>query len=171
CCIIRVEGTPIIDNPERVVKNGNAWSLLFSMGLMMYFAGLLSGEEAGLQPFLQQVVGNVFGNMSGALFLICIVIITTIVTGFFSNMATGIIMMTITVPLASQFGMAPGVLGMIILWPSMFGFLTPGANGATPILFGNEHLNTKTIYKYIPVYAVVFMIMCIAMGLIMNAVL
>ncbi|HCN54038.1 MAG TPA: hypothetical protein DIS88_09685 [Prevotella sp.] len=170
-CIIRVEGKPIIDSPERVVRTGNSWSLLFSMALMMYFAGILSGKDAGLRPFLQQVVGSWFSEMSSVFFLVCIVIITTIVTGFFSNMATGIIMMTITVPLASQFGMKEGVLGMIILWSSMFGFLTPGASGATPLLFGNENLDSKTIYKYIPTFMIIFMLLCVILGLALNMVL
>lgn len=167
--IIHVDKKPLVDMSKAISKYV-PWVLIFSMGIMLFFADCLSSEDAGVKDFLSVTMGAAFQGMSSVPFIICTVALTVIVTGFFSNMATGIIMVSATMPLAATFGMNETVLGILILFSSMFGFLSPGGNGMTPLLYGNENLDSKKIYQYILPFCLIFMVMNVVLGLVMNAV-
>jgi sodium-dependent dicarboxylate transporter 2/3/5 len=169
-CMIHVDGKPLMD-ANKALSKYVPWGLLFSMGIMLFFADCLSADDSGLRAFLSLTMGNLFGNMSSWLFIICVVVLTVIVTGFFSNMATGIVMLTATAPLATQFGVSPMFLGILVMFSSMFGFLTPGGNGLTPLLYGKEEVSSKEIYHYIIPFMLIFMAMNVIAGVVLGTLL
>lgn len=168
-CMIHVEGKPVMDVGKAMTKYV-PWGLLFSMGIMLFFADCLSSPDSGLRDFLSMFMGNLFGGMSSWLFIVCVVILTVVVTGFFSNMATGIVMLTATAPLAAQFGVSPMFLGILVMFSSMFGFLTPGGNGLTPLLYGKDEISSKEIYKCLVPFMLIFMVMNVLAGVILGAI-
>lgn len=168
-CMIHVGGKPVMDIGKTMVKYV-PWGLLFSMGIMLFFADCLSSADSGLREFLSQFMGNLFGGMSSWLFIVCVVILTVVVTGFFSNMATGIVMLTATAPLAVQFGVSPMFLGILVMFSSMFGFLTPGGNGLTPLLYGKDEVSSKEIYLCLVPFMLVFMVMNVLAGVVLGAI-
>lgn len=168
-CMIHVQGKPLMDINKAIGKYV-PWGLLFSMGIMLFFADCLSSADSGVREFLSITMGNLFGGMPSWLFIVCVVVITVIVTGFFSNMATGIVILTSTAPLASQFGVNPMFLGILIMFSSMFGFLTPGGNGMTPLLYGRDDITSGGIYKCLIPFMLVFMLMNVLGGVVLSAI-
>ena len=168
-CMIHVQGKPLMDINKAIGKYV-PWGLLFSMGIMLFFADCLSSPDSGVREFLSLTMGNLFNGMASWLFIVCVVVITVIVTGFFSNMATGIVILTATAPLAPQFGVDPMFLGILVMFSSMFGFLTPGGNGMTPLLYGREDVTSGGIYKCLIPFMLVFMIMNVLGGVILGAI-
>lgn len=168
-CMIHVQGKPLMDINKAIGKYV-PWGLLFSMGIMLFFADCLSSADSGVREFLSLTMGNLFSGMASWLFIVCVVVITVIVTGFFSNMATGIVILTATAPLAPQFGVDPMFLGILVMFSSMFGFLTPGGNGMTPLLYGREDVTSGGIYKCLIPFMLVFMIMNVLGGVILGAI-
>ena len=168
-CMIHVQGKPLMDINKAIGKYV-PWGLLFSMGIMLFFADCLSSADSGVREFLSLTMGNLFSGMASWLFIVCVVVITVIVTGFFSNMATGIVILTATAPLAPQFGVDPMFLGILVMFSSMFGFLTPGGNGMTPLLYGREDVTSGGIYKCLIPVMLVFMIMNVLGGVILGAI-
>ena len=168
-CMIHVQGKPLMDINKAISKYV-PWGLLFSMGIMLFFADCLSSADSGVREFLSITMGNLFGGMASWLFIVCVVVLTVIVTGFFSNMATGIVILTATAPLAPQFGVDSMFLGILVMFSSMFGFLTPGGNGMTPLLYGREDVTSGGIYKCLIPFMLVYMIMNVLGGVILGAI-
>ncbi len=169
-CIIHVDNKPLMDIGKATTRYV-PWGLLFSMGIMLFYADKMSSADSGIRDFLSVTMGTLFSGMPSWLFLVCVVAITVVVTGFFSNMATGIVMLTAAAPLAGQFGVDPMFLAILVMFSSMFGFLTPGGNGMTPLLYGKEEVSSKEIYFCLIPFMLVFMLMNVVLGVIFGTLL
>lgn len=166
--IVPVEGKPVI-SPVDSFKNGIIWPLILSAGLMLYFSGIIGSEDAGIKTALTNAFSGAFDGMSGFALLFVACLLTVIITGFFSNMATGVIFMSATIPLAGMFNLSPLALGVAIMWASMPGYLTPGGTGTSPYLHGLTTITKKNLYKFTITFLVLFLIVILIFGLAMNA--
>lgn len=165
--VIPVDGKPVI-SPVDSFKNGIIWPLILNAGVMLYFSGIIGSEDAGIKAALSGAFGGVFQGMPGVALLLVACLLTVIITGFFSNMATGVIFMSVTIPLASAFGLSPLVLGVCIMWASMPGFITPGGTGTSPYLHGLTTITKKNMYAFMLSFLVLFLVVILAFGFVMN---
>lgn len=170
CFAIRIDGEPIVSAGE-AMKNGVAWPMILSAAVMLYYAGLVGGADSGIRPTLTAAFAGIFDGMPGVLLLLVACLLTVIVTGFFSNMATGVIFMSATIPLAAAFNLAPLALGVCIMWASMPGFITPGGTGTAPYLHGLTSITKKNMYKYMLAFLVAFLVIILIFGAVMNIIL
>ncbi len=140
------------------------------MGIFSALGGALSSNDLGIKAWLTEILGPMFSNMSWPVFVLLIVVVCSVVTNFFSNMATGVIVASMTAPFAAAFadsGINVSVIGAAIAYSSMFAYLTYAAAGPAPILLGREGIETKFIWSkglitlviYIVVATVVFSLM------------
>lgn len=91
-----------------------------------------------------------FSDMSWPVFVLLIVVVCTVVTNFFSNMATGVIVSSLTAPFAAQYadaGINITVIGTAIAFSSMFAYLTYAAAGPAPLLLGKEGIESKFVWS------------------------
>ena len=151
-------------------KEGANWGFITTVGIFSLLGGALTAEELGIKAWLTSIMGPVFSNMSWPLFVLMIVLVCTIVTNFFSNMATGVIVASLTAPFVAAFanqGINVSVVGAAIAYSSMFAFMTYAAAGPAPLLLGRKGITNKFIWSkgllatvlYIIVATVVFSIM------------
>ena len=136
---------------------------------MLYFSSIIGSEDAGIKAALTSTFSGIFDGMPGIALLLVACLLTVIITGFFSNMATGVIFMSATIPLAGLFGLSPLALGVCIMWASMPGYITPGGTGTSPYLHGLTTITKKNLYKYTISFLVLFLVVILAFGVIMNA--
>lgn len=167
--VVPVDGKPVL-SPVDCMKNGIQWPLILSAGVMLYFSGIIGSEEAGIQGALSSTFSGAFNGVPGIALLMVACLLTVIITGFFSNMATGVIFMSATIPLASMFNLSPLVLGVCIMWASMPGFITPGGTGLSPYLHGMTTITKKNMYKYMFALLLLFLIVILVFGVVMNLV-
>lgn len=167
--IIPVEGKPVISAVDSF-KNGIMWPLILSAGVMLYYSGIIGSDDAGIKAALSGAFSGVFEGLPGIVLLLVACVLSVIITGFFSNMATGVIFMSATIPLAAVFNLSPLVLGVCIMWASMPGFITPGGTGTAPYLHGLTTITKKNMYKYMMAFLVLFIIVILVFGIIMNAI-
>ena len=165
--VIPVDGKPVI-SPVDSFKNGIIWPLILNAGVMLYFSGIIGSEDAGIKAALSGAFGGVFQGMPGVALLLVACLLTVIITGFFSNMATGVIFMSVTIPLASAFNLSPLVLGVCIMWASMPGFITPGGTGTSPYLHGLTTITKKNMYAFMLSFLVLFLVVILVFGFVMN---
>lgn len=62
-CMIHVQGKPLMDINKAIGKYV-PWGLLFSMGIMLFFADCLSSADSGVREFLSLTMGNLFSGMA-----------------------------------------------------------------------------------------------------------
>ena len=166
--VVPIEGKPVIEAVDSF-KNGIIWPLIFTASVMLYYSGIIGSDEAGIRAALSDLFSGVFTGLPGIVLLLCACALTIIVTGFFSNMATGVIFMSATIPLASVFNLSPLVLGVCIMWASQPGYITPGGTGTSPYLHTLTTINEKNKYKFIFVFLAVYLVVLLAFGTVMNA--
>lgn len=171
--IVKVDGKPLM-NTAKHFKEGANWGFITTVGIFSALGGALSSNDLGIKTWLTDVLGPMFSNMSWPVFVLVIVMACSIVTNFFSNMATGVIVASLTAPFAAAFadaGINVSVIGAAIAYSSMFAFLTYAAAGPAPILLGREGIETKFIWTkglitlalYIVAATVIFSLMGIVL--------
>lgn len=167
--IIKINGKPILD-ANKHFKEGANWGFIFTVGIFSLLGGALSSNDLGIKAWLTSLMGPVFSNMPWPVFVLMIVLVCTIVTNFFSNMATGVIVASLTAPFVAVFatqGINVSVVGAAIAYSSMFAFMTYAAAGPAPLLLGRKGITNKFIWSkgllgtaiYVIVATVVFSIM------------
>lgn len=167
--LFKIEGKPILD-ANKHFKEGANWGFITTVGIFSLLGGALSSNDLGIKAWLTSVMGPVFSNMAWPVFVLMIVLVCTIVTNFFSNMATGVIVASLTAPFVAVFaqqGINVSVVGAAIAYSSMFAFMTYAAAGPAPLLLGRKGITNKFIWTkglfatavYIVVATVIFSIM------------
>jgi len=167
--MVKINGKPIM-NTAKHFKEGANWGFITTVGIFSVLGGALSSNDLGIKAWLTEILGPMFSNMSWPVFVLLIVLVCSVVTNFFSNMATGVIVASLTAPFAAAFGNAGinvSVIGAAIAYSSMFAFMTYAAAGPAPILLGREGIETKFIWSkgvftlllYIVTATVVFSLM------------
>lgn len=147
-CLVKVNGKPLM-NCAKHFNGGLNWGFIVTVGAFSMLGGALASNDLGFKQWLINVIGPVFSNMSWPVFCLVVIAVCSIVTNFFSNMATGVIVSTLTAPFAiayAQNGINLTVIGSAIAFSSMFAYLTYAAAGPAPLLLGREGVETKFMF-------------------------
>lgn len=171
--IIKMDGKPLMDC-EKHFKNGAMWGSIVTVGVFSMLGGALSSNDLGFKDWLISVIGPMFSNMSFPVFMLLVILVCAVVTNFFSNMATGVIVATLTAPFVAAYGdkgINISVIGTAIAFTSMFAYLTYAAAGPAPLLLNQEGLEKKFVYSKailaLPIYIIVATIFFCLLGLIL----
>lgn len=165
--IVKWKGKPILDFPE-VAASGLNWNILMMCASIMPIARSLTSDDTGMKQLLSNILSPVLSGLNPFVFLISIMIIMMILTNVGSNMATGIILVTVVIPFVQGYYFSPALVGMIIIFIANMGFILPGSSGMAPYLYGNKWITVKDIYKYGLLYCVLFLISAIPVYLIAS---
>lgn len=165
--VIRWKGKPILDFPE-VAATGLNWNILMMCAAIMPIARSLTSDDTGVKALLSNILSPVFSGMSPVVFLISLMVIMMVLTNVGSNMATGIIMVTVVIPFVQGYYFSPALVGMIIIFIANMGFILPGSSGMAPYLYGNKWITVKDIYKYGLLYCGLFLLGAIPVYLIAS---
>lgn len=135
--------------PEVVFKEGVQWHIVLPVGALLLLGGALSSKDTGIQAWLSLLIGPLVHNMSWPLFVLLAISLCSVITNFFSNMATGVIVATIMCPFAAGY-MSQGINTQVLLVGmtigSMTAYLTPAAFTTAPILLARDSVTSKWIW-------------------------
>lgn len=165
--IVRLDSKPLMDFPK-VVKNGADWNILLMCAAVIPAARALTSDGTGIKDVMTNILAPILGSMSPVMFVAVVIIVMLILTNLGSNMATGLVMLTIVVPIAEQMSFNPMVIAMAIILVANMGFILPGSSGMASYIYSNKWLTTKDIYKYGLVYCVCFLIPTIAVYIVAS---
>lgn len=171
--IIRVEGKPVFE-ATKSFSQGVFWGPLLCTGSFVVIGGALTADACGIKAGIVQLLTPIFGNMSWIVFVLLAVAATVIVTNFLSNLAVGVVVISLIAPFVVDFipgGINPMVLGVAIIVSAMQGELTMSAGAYAPLLVCNEWINgQKDCFKYgfpmMAVYIIIGGILYAVQGLI-----
>ena len=146
--LIRYQGQPVI-NPDKLMAR-IMWGVALATAAFTAVGGMLSNNDLGVKAWIAQTLSPIFGGMSFPVFILVVVAIATIVTNFFSNMATGLIIGSAVAPFCVEYCSSLGINGTFIclglVSASMFAFLTMAAAGPAPLLLSQEPFVKKPGY-------------------------
>ena len=167
--VITVEGKPAL-NLAQAMKEGCPWGIIIGVAAMVAVAGQFSTDASGITAWLTLVLGNLLNGLPWMLVVILTLTVTVIVTGFFSNVGTCLIMLAAIIPLCPALGINATAMAVGIVMASNVAVLSPGGSGACPLLFFNENESWGRIYKngipILVVYVIVASIFIIGMSMV-----
>lgn len=167
---VRLDGKPLLDFPE-VVKTGANWNILLMCAAVIPAARALTSDVTGIKSVMTSFLTPIFGAMGPVTFIAFVIVVMLILTNLGSNMATALVMLTITLPFAEQYSFSPLLIAMAIILVANMGFILPGSSGMASYIYSNNWLTTKDIYKYGLVYCVCFLIPTIAVFVALSFVM
>jgi len=150
---VRIDGKPFF-SPEKCLTGGITWGIVLAVCAFSVVGGMLSEDLAGIKEWLTLILNPIFGNMAFPVFMLIMVFVTTLITNFFSNTATGLIIASISSPFiisySQSIGVSPtGVCAALVL-AANFAYLTMAASGTAPLFLAHEVINkdSKFVYSY-----------------------
>ena len=96
---------------------GVSWPIVMAVASMAAIGGLLVADEYGIKAWLTQALGGLFSNHSPLLFVAMTVLITLLLTNFFSNTATLLVVSSLVSALSVPWWMQ-GMTSPSWPWPS-----------------------------------------------------
>ena len=146
--LLRWEGKPVV-NPEQLMGKV-MWGVTLAVAAFTVVGSMLSNNDLGVRTWIGSVLSPIFGGMPFPVFVLVIVIVATVVTNFFSNLATGLIIGSAVAPFCVEYCNSLGVNGTFIclalVSSCMFAYLTMAACGPAPILLSQEPFVKKPGY-------------------------
>ena len=148
--LIRVDGEQIFCPVEAFTK-GVSWPIVMAVASMAAIGGLLVADEYGIKAWLTQALGGLFSNHSPLLFVAMTVLITLVLTNFFSNTATLLVVSSLVSALSGplvEAGYDITILAVAISLSSMVAYLTYASSGQAAILLSQKNMDNKFIWTY-----------------------
>ena len=148
--LIRVDGEQIFCPVEAFTK-GVSWPIVMAVASMEAIGGLLVADEYGIKAWLTQALGGLFSNHSPLLFVAMTVLITLLLTNFFSNTATLLVVSSLVSALSGPLvdaGYDITILAVAISLSSMVAYLTYASSGQAAILLSQKNMDNKFIWTY-----------------------
>ena len=147
--LIRVDGEQIFCPVEAFTK-GVSWPIVMAVASMAAIGGLLVADEYGIKAWLTQALGGLFSNHSPPACNMT-VLITLLLTNFFSNTATLLVVSSLVSALSGPLvdaGYDITILAEAISLSSMVAYLTYASSGQAAILLSQKNMDNKFIWTY-----------------------
>lgn len=140
CSLIKVDGKRLVDM-DNTIGSSVMWGVLAAIAVVTLCSGAFSAEDTGLSAFLLEILGPVFANLGFVGSLCLLALISCSLTQVFSNMATAMILVTITSAVAGQFaaqGINVAVMPLLIEAGTNTASLTFAASAQAAVILGND---------------------------------
>lgn len=161
-CAISVDGSPLISMKTAI--KGVAWNSVFMMAAVMGTAYLFGLEQCGITAWMMNILKPILGEMPVAVFVLCVVLFTLIMTNFVSNTLTAS-MYSVIVPISLAIsGVNPIVIALLIAGGCNISISTPSACPAGGLASGSgwTPVGYQMRYGWILTCCCVLILACVA---------
>lgn len=139
-CLVQVDHKPIV-NPEQLFGK-IFWGVVLAIAAFSAVGAMLSNNDLGVKAWLTAILGPMFEDMAFPVFMFVLVGVATVITNFFSNLATGLIIGSLVSPFVVTYATVNGyngsVIGAALTCACFFAYLTMASAGPAPLLLGKE---------------------------------
>lgn len=160
--IWHVDGKPVLD--KKTAPAYFYWDLILVVAAAMVVANQITSAEAGISPLIGQLMAPLF-TLPSYWFLMCLGVVTLILTNFCNNVAVTITMMTVAMSMATQFDFNLQVALMVITIFGVIGLLTPAGSINGAMIHAHDFTTTKSAY-IAGIVMIVFMTLVMALVII-----
>jgi di/tricarboxylate transporter len=158
--VLRFDGEKAIDIEQCFNKAVN-WGIVLAVCAFTSIGMMISSKDVGIQTWLGEILGRLFSSMPFPVFVLVLTAATLIMTNFFSNTASAVIIGTLVGPFilsyALEIGINPNAVIPAVVMTASLAFLTMGAGGSSPIYLGLDCMKNdpKWVWKYGPIVMLV----------------
>lgn len=134
------------------------WGQLCMVGLIMVFATYFSSADAGIMGAVRQLFAPFMG-LSPWMFIIIMLVIAVVLTNISNNMIVMIVILPFLVSYASEVGLAPTMVTVLLYLMVQLALATPAASPVAAIAFTQEWADsqamTKNACKILPLLTII----------------
>lgn len=167
--IIHIKGKPICKAAEAFSK-GVLWDIYVGTAAIVLLSGAMSSADSGIGTWIGQLFSVVFSEMSFPLLLLIVIVLSGIVTQFFSNVATMVLVSSVISQFAIDYaasGINVAVFPALIAQVCQMGCLTVAGSAYVALLQAEPGMpeRPKWIYFGGSVMMIIYFIIAIPIGI------
>ena len=163
-CIIRVDGKSIMDYKD-AATHGVPWSALIFNAAVLELSGALVLDKVGISDYLINTVSPMVAGVDEKMFILVIAVLCVILTNFSSNTVCATVFFTISAPIALAMGNVNMIaLASVIGAAASYAFATPPSTMPMAVVAGTGWVDTKVMFKYGGLMALVSMVILAFIG-------
>ena len=137
------------------------------IGLIMVFSTFMGGQDTGITGAMA-LLFTPFMGLSPWVFIVVALVISVVLTNVANNMLIGVMVMPFLVNFATQAGIEPTMI-IVLLWIMVqFALATPAASPVTAVAMTQEMADAKTMtkaaLKILPVMIIVGLVCGVAIA-------
>ena len=146
--LLHIDGEPACSFVKNA-KKGVDWKLMMVVPNILTFSALIGHEKAGISAFLEDVLAPLFIGKPAFIFIVLAAIATVICTNFMVNKIIAVLMISMTMPIATALGIDPIQMACLYTVICTVAFILPSASQSAFVLFSNtEWVRASYVYKY-----------------------
>ena len=139
------------------------WGQVFMIGFIMVLSTYMGGTDTGITAAMSMLF-TPFMGLSPWVFIVVALVISVVLTNIANNMLIGVMVMPFLVNFASQVGVEPTML-VVLLWVMVqFALVTPAASPVTAVAMTQEMADASAMTK-VALYVCPVLLVC---GLIIG---
>ena len=129
------DNKPVMDWFDITAK-APIWGAFFIVASAIPVASALCSEATGFMAWTSKILSPFFSNISLWLIYFIIILACLILTNLASNTGVAMMMIPLTIPLASAAGANPYMIGICVIFSSCMGLILPGASALSAAVYG-----------------------------------
>jgi len=159
-------------SPIELISKYARWDVLMLMASVMLISNAMGNDATGISAWLMKVLDPIFGVDSTILFIIIITLIPMLITNFFNNLVTAMVLIPIAYNFAAQAGVNPALLNVMLLTTVNMAILTPAACAPAAMIFGqNQWVTPREVSTYGGIICVIVYFVTLLVGYPLGLVL
>lgn len=159
--IVRFDGEPVLDFAKAASKI--SWMVMFFLTGIMLIATAMGEPTTGISAWLLQTISPMVQGMSPFMLVTALGIFAILLTNVANNVPTGIILITIGVPLSLQMGINPFITAVAITVGSQLAYCIPPAFVPIGFCYADPYGGAKYTFRW---GVVATIISCVAILLV-----
>jgi sodium-dependent dicarboxylate transporter 2/3/5 len=144
--IIKIDGQPLLDFSKAMARM--PWGAVLLVASIMVVGRGLTEESTGVSAYIGSLFAPLIRNLPPYFFMVVLIGVLIVLTGFTSNIPIGILLMAVTLPLAGAIGVKAQIIGVLIAAGSQYSFCIPPGFATLGLLYGDEMVVSNRVLLY-----------------------
>ena len=159
------DGKPLMDF-KKMAAQGVGWDIFIIFSMVIPFASIFTNDATGIKQFMLDCLKPLLVGHSPMIFIFLVMLLAVILTNFANNMVVGAALIPVIYAIGSSMGVNIMAAVAVLIIVINLAFVTPAASPGAAMVFANEWVRAKDIYKMAVAFVVVAFIVVSAVGIL-----
>lgn len=159
------DGKPLMDF-KKMASQGVGWDIFIIFSMVIPFASIFTNDVTGIKQQMLAMLQPVLAGRSPMIFIFLVMLLAVILTNLANNMVVGAALIPVIYAIGSVSGVNIMAAVAVLIIVINLAFITPAASPGAAMIFANEWVRAKDIYKIAFVFVAVAFLVTAIFGII-----
>lgn len=160
---VKIDGQPMLNFP--VAARGISWDMIFMFAFIIPFSNIMVSDATGIRETITAAIAPMLDGKSPFVFVLFILVTGTLITNFLNNTVVFVIYVGMMVSLGEAMNINIIPIFLTFIYTVTLAFLTPAGSAPAAMVFGQtKWLDSKDVYKIVPILLTLMFIYFFAVG-------